>query len=67
MSAMRAVPVPTVREGIGAGYPLVAGYCPGCGGSSLFLGAGGHVTCARLDCSAPSAADRLLDPKGFRA
>jgi hypothetical protein len=27
--------------------------CPACGGSSLFVGNGGHLTCARLDCSGP--------------
>jgi len=42
------------------GHPLVKGRCPACRGSSLFLGSGGYVTCARLDCSDPSAADDLL-------
>ncbi len=38
----------------------VQGHCPACGGSSLFLGEGGHVTCRRLDCPDPSAADDML-------
>ncbi|SFD13463.1 DUF6085 family protein [Streptomyces aidingensis] len=40
--------------------PDVQGRCPACGKPSLFLGAGGHVTCRRLDCPNPSAADDLL-------
>lgn len=40
--------------------PKVQGQCPGCGGNSLFLGSGGFVTCARLDCPAPCAATDLL-------
>lgn len=49
--------VPLVTNGIAEGYPRVAGRCPGCGGSSLFLGSGGYVTCARLDCPDPLAGD----------
>lgn len=41
-------------------HPEIQGYCPACGGTSLFLGSGGHVTCARLGCLNPSAADQLL-------
>lgn len=40
--------------------PTVQGYCPACQGTSLFLGDGGHVTCARIDCPNPCAADDLL-------
>jgi len=40
--------------------PEVAGRCPACRGASLFVGSGGHVTCARLDCPNPIAADDLL-------
>lgn len=43
-----------------AAHPLVQGRCPACRGASLFLGSGGYVTCARLDCPNPSAADQLL-------
>lgn len=39
----------------------VAGYCPNCGGESLFLGEGGYVTCSRLECGAPTLAAELLD------
>lgn len=39
----------------------IVGYCPmGCG-QTLFLGAGGHVTCSRLACPRPTAVDELLD------
>lgn len=41
-------------------FPSVAGFCPSCHSHSLFLGVGGHVTCARLDCANPVAADDLL-------
>lgn len=43
-----------------AAHPLVKGRCPACNGNSLFLGSGGYVTCSRLDCTDPSAADQLL-------
>lgn len=45
------------------GFPRVAGHCPGCGSSSLFVANGGHITCARLDCPDPCAADRVLDDR----
>lgn len=38
----------------------VQGRCPACGAASLFLGEGGHVTCARIECPEPCAADQLL-------
>ena len=38
----------------------VQGHCPACRGASRFLGDGGHVTCSRIDCPDPSAADDLL-------
>lgn len=38
----------------------VAGFCPQCGKESLFLGHGGRVTCSRLTCPRPSAADEIL-------
>ena len=42
----------------------VVGYCPACGGSSLFLGSGGYVTCSRVDCPRPDdASDILTDPE----
>ncbi|MFI7329377.1 hypothetical protein ACIBQ3_32660 [Streptomyces rubiginosohelvolus] len=40
--------------------PDVQGHCPACGAASLFLGEGGHVTCARIECPNPCAADDLL-------
>jgi hypothetical protein len=42
------------------GRPKVQGHCPACGRSSLFLGAGGRVTCAILTCPRPSAVDEIL-------
>lgn len=44
-------------------FPNVQGYCPACRGASLFLGAGGYVTCARLECPEPDAATRVLEQK----
>ncbi|MFB6675572.1 DUF6085 family protein [Streptomyces sp. NPDC056390] len=44
-------------------FPTVQGRCPACRATSLFLGDGGHVTCARIDCPDPSAADDLLHSK----
>lgn len=41
--------------------PDVAGRCPACGGESLFLADGGHVTCRRLDCPDPCAVDDILN------
>lgn len=42
-------------------YPDIAGHCPmGCG-KSLFIGAGGHVTCSYITCPRPTAVDELLD------
>lgn len=38
----------------------VVGYCPACGAASLFLADGGYITCSRLECSRPTAADELL-------
>lgn len=40
--------------------PTVTGRCPACKGESLFLADGGHVTCSRIDCPDPSAADWSL-------
>lgn len=54
-------PTPIVQNGVATGFPLVAGTCAACGGRSLFLGAGGHVTCARLDCPNPTNVDDLLN------
>lgn len=55
---------PTPEEAAGAvrgAFPTVQGRCPACGGSSLFLGSGGYVTCPRIDCPAPDAASTLLE------
>jgi hypothetical protein len=41
-------------------FPSIQGHCPACRGDSLFIGSGGYVTCSRLDCPNPSAADQLL-------
>jgi hypothetical protein len=55
---------PVVRQGLGEGFPRVDGRCPACSSHSLFLGSGGFVTCARLDCPDPSAAADLLAEGG---
>ncbi|MEU5976328.1 hypothetical protein [Streptomyces sp. NPDC047315] len=38
----------------------VQGLCPACRAASLFVADGGYVTCARLECPNPVAADDLL-------
>lgn len=43
--------------------PVVTGHCPACGRSSLYVGAGGYVTCAQADCPEPDAASALLAAK----
>ena len=45
----------------------VQGRCPACHWQTLFLGDGGHVTCSRIDCPNPSAADELLHGDNFNA
>ncbi|MGW2223850.1 DUF6085 family protein [Streptomyces formicae] len=45
----------------------VQGRCPACCGTSLMLAAGGHVTCRRLNCPNPCAADRLLHGEATQA
>lgn len=42
------------------GNPSVQGRCPACGSAGLFLGSGGYVTCPRIGCPNPTAADDLL-------
>lgn len=44
-------------------FPTVQGKCPACGGTSLFLGSGGYVTCSRIDCPDPGAADDQLEQR----
>lgn len=43
------------------GFPDVQGRCPACGGSSLFVGSGGYITCRRIECPEPDAAATLLE------
>lgn len=42
------------------GHVVIAGFCPACGMGPLNLGSGGYVTCMRLACPNPLAADDLL-------
>lgn len=43
-----------------AAHPDIHGWCPmGCG-KTLFVGAGGHVTCSYIPCPRPTAVDELL-------
>ena len=53
-----------VRQGLGRGHPLVAGVCPACGMSALFLDRAGHIICAGIHCPDPTAADQLLNFEG---
>ncbi|SDL28672.1 hypothetical protein SAMN05421806_12569 [Streptomyces indicus] len=46
---------------LAAGLPHVAGRCPACGHSSLFLGDGGYVTCSMRECPQPDAASTVLE------
>lgn len=34
-------------------WPRIATRCPSCGGQTLFVGAGGHLTCSVLGCKEP--------------
>ncbi|MFC8723700.1 hypothetical protein [Streptomyces bacillaris] len=42
-------------------HPDVAGHCPACSRTSLYLAPSGHVTCAHINCPTPDAASTLLD------
>lgn len=53
----------TVKSGPGKGWPRVAGYCPACGASSLFVGSGGYITCSIIGCSDPGAVADFLDDR----
>lgn len=55
-----AADTPASTAPAAAAHPIVRGRCPACRGQSLFLGSGGHITCARLDCPNPCAADDQL-------
>jgi hypothetical protein len=39
----------------------VAGRCPACNGSTLFVAVGGHVTCSLVDCPDPTLVADFLD------
>ena len=44
-------------------HPVVAGYCPmGCG-ATLFLAAGGHITCSYQGCPNSTAVADILDER----
>lgn len=51
--------------------PVIKTPCPACGLKSLFIGSGGHLTCANLSCKEPSpestwTAERALREKRER-
>lgn len=48
------------RVRAGAYGHRVQGHCPACGASTLFVGDGGHLTCSRIECPSPCAADEIL-------
>ena len=52
---------PASTAPLAASLQLVKGHCPACGWETLFLGAGGYVTCSRIDCPEPDAAGTLLE------
>jgi hypothetical protein len=51
---------PTIRHGVAQGCPWVRGKCPACGGTTLFLGSGGYVTCSWIRCANPVAPSEAL-------
>lgn len=50
-----------VEHGVATGYPWIKGRCPACRWASLFVGAGGFLTCGNLRCPDPMAAGNLLE------
>jgi hypothetical protein len=48
-------------------YPRIRGRCPACHSETLFVGAGGYVTCMFLDCPNPGAASDWLENDRERA
>lgn len=45
---------------LGVSDRTIAGHCPmGCG-TTLFVGAGGHITCSNIPCPNPTAVDTIL-------
>jgi hypothetical protein len=53
--------LPASTAPLADGYPHVHGTCPACHHTALFLGVGGHITCATDTCPDSDAAGRLLD------
>jgi len=43
------------------GLSEVRGICPACRRTSLFLGSGGYLTCAHLECTAPDSATTVME------
>lgn len=39
--------------------PRIVTPCPACGGRSLFIGSGGHLTCSYIPCRNPSVASEI--------
>lgn len=58
---LNSTSAPLVRMGVGEGFPKVQGRCPACRMSTLFVGAGGYITCSWLSCPDPGAASDLLE------
>ncbi len=52
---------PIIRAGVAMGFPVVRGRCPACHLRTLFVGAGGYITCSYLNCPDPGAVADLLD------
>lgn len=39
--------------------------CPTCGGQTIFIGSGGHLTCSMVTCRNPSVEDAMLRAKAI--
>ncbi|MWA08808.1 hypothetical protein [Streptomyces sp. BA2] len=57
------VAVKAELEAATRGLPDVAGKCPACLRSGLFLGDGGYVTCPQVDCPDPTAAHDAIEER----
>ena len=51
---------PVVQAGVAKGFPQVQGFCPACRRRTLFVGAGGYITCSYLPCPNPTAVADML-------
>lgn len=45
------------------GQPYISTPCPSCGGTTLFVGSGGHLTCSRIGCRQPGVERAIRELK----